>query len=150
MQLEAGFTLQTSEFSTAVETIEGLTPRREFLRTPNKYGFATLSYTPNNKFNTNLNYVYTGDMLIAHFAGAPEQTVNEYKTTPSFHEFSWRTSYRFDIDNIGAGLEVFGGIKNIFNAYQDDFDTGKNRDSNYVYGPGMPRTFFIGLRILSL
>jgi len=150
MQLEAGFTLQTSEFSTAVETIEGLTPRREFLRTPNKYGFATLSYIPNNKFNTNLNYVYTGDMLIAHFAGAPEQTVNEYKTTPSFHEFSWRTSYRFDIDNIGAGLEVFGGIKNIFNAYQDDFDTGKNRDSNYVYGPGMPRTFFIGLRILSL
>jgi outer membrane receptor for ferrienterochelin and colicins len=108
MQLEAGFTLQTSEFSTAVETIEGLTPRREFLRTPNKYGFATLSYIPNNKFNTNLNYVYTGDMLIAHFAGAPEQTVNEYKTTPSFHEFSWRTSYRFDIDNIGAGLEVFG------------------------------------------
>jgi len=150
MQLEAGFTLQTSEFSTAVETIEGLAPRREFLRTPNKYGFATLSYIPNNKFNTNLNYVYTGDMLIAHFAGAPEQTVNEYKTTPSFHEFSWRTSYRFDIDNIGAGLEVFGGIKNIFNAYQDDFDTGKNRDSNYVYGPGMPRTFFIGLRILSL
>ncbi|WP_438963940.1 TonB-dependent receptor [Winogradskyella sp.] len=150
MQLEAGFTLQTSEFSTAVETIEGLAPRREFLRTPNKYGFATLSYIPNNKFNTNLNYVYTGDMLIAHFAGAPEQTVNEYKTTPSFHEFSWLTSYRFDIDNIGAGLEVFGGIKNIFNAYQDDFDTGKNRDSNYVYGPGMPRTFFIGLRILSL
>ena len=150
MQLEAGFTLQTSEFSTAVETIEGLTPRREFLRTPNKYGFATLSYIPNNKFNTNLNYVYTGEMLIAHFTGAPEQTVNEYKTTPSFHEFSWRTSYRFDIDNIGAGLEVFGGIKNIFNAYQDDFDTGKNRDSNYVYGPGMPRTFFIGLRILSL
>ena len=150
MQLEAGFTIQTSEFSTVVETIEGLAPRREFLRTPNKYGFATLSYIPNNKFNTNLNYVYTGDMLIAHFAGAPEQTVNEYKTTPSFHEFSWRTSYRFDIDNIGAGLEVFGGIKNIFNAYQDDFDTGKNRDSNYVYGPGMPRTFFIGLRILSL
>ena len=150
MQLEAGFTIQTSEFSTVVETIEGLAPRREFLRTPNEYGFATLSYMPNNKFNTNLNYVYTGDMLIAHFAGAPEQTVNEYKTTPSFHEFSWRTSYRFDIDNIGAGLEVFGGIKNIFNAYQDDFDTGKNRDSNYVYGPGMPRTFFIGLRILSL
>ncbi|MCA0152287.1 TonB-dependent receptor [Winogradskyella vincentii] len=150
MQLEAGFTLQTSEFNTAVETIEGLAPRREFLRTPNEYGFATLSYMPNNKFNTNLNYVYTGDMLIAHFAGAPEQTVNEYKTTPSFHEFSWRTSYRLDIDNIGTGLEVFGGIKNIFNAYQDDFDTGKNRDSNYVYGPGMPRTFFIGLRILSL
>ncbi|MCT4629562.1 TonB-dependent receptor [Winogradskyella sp.] len=150
VQLEAGFTIQKSEFDTAVETIEGLNPRREFLRTPNHYGFATLSYMPNNRFNTNLNYVYTGDMLIAHFAGAPEQLINEYKTTASFHEFSWRSSYRFNLNNLNTGLEIFGGVKNIFNAYQNDFDTGKNRDSNYVYGPGMPRTFFIGLKVLSI
>lgn len=150
VQLEAGFTIQKSEFNTAVETIEGLSPRREFLRTPNHYGFATLSFMPNDRFNSNLNYVYTGDMLIAHFAGAPEQLVNEYKTTPSFHEFSWRSSYRFNLKNLDTSLEVFGGIKNIFNAYQNDFDTGKNRDSNYIYGPGMPRTFFVGLRILSI
>lgn len=150
VQLEAGFTIQKSEFNTAVETIEGLNPRRGFLRTPNHYGFATLSFMPNDRFNSNLNYVYTGDMLIAHFAGAPEQLVNEYKTTPSFHEFSWKSSYRFNLKNLDTSLEVFGGIKNIFNAYQNDFDTGKNRDSNYVYGPGMPRTFFVGLRILSI
>ena len=89
-------------------------------------------------------------MLLAHFAGAPEQLVNEYKQTPSFHEISWRSSYRFNLKNLDTVLEIFGGIKNIFNAYQNDFDTGKNRDSNYVYGPGTPRTFFIGLRILSL
>lgn len=150
VQLEAGFTIQKSEFNTAVETIEGLNPSREFLRTPNHYGFATLSFMPNDRFNSNLNYVYTGDMLIAHFAGAPEQLVNEYKTTPSFHEFSWKSSYRFNLKSLDTSLEVFGGIKNIFNAYQNDFDTGKNRDSNYIYGPGMPRTFFIGLRILSI
>jgi outer membrane receptor for ferrienterochelin and colicins len=150
IQLETGFTIQTSAFNTAVETIEGLNPKQEFLRTPNHYGFATLSYRPNDKFNTNLNYIYTGDMLIAHFAGAPEQLINEYKRTPSFHEFSWRSSYQFNLSNLNTGIELFGGIKNIFNAYQDDFDTGKNRDSNYVYGPGMPRTFFVGLRILSL
>ena len=150
VQLEAGFTIQKSEFNTAVETIEGLNPRRGFLRTPNHYGFATLSFMPNDRFNSNLNYVYTGDMLIAHFAGAPEQLVNEYKTTPSFHEFSWKSSYRFNLKSLDTSLEVFGGIKNIFNAYQNDFDTGKNRDSNYIYGPGMPRTFFVGLRILSI
>ncbi len=150
VQLEAGFTIQKSEFNTAVETIEGLNPSREFLRTPNHYGFATLSFMPNDRFNSNLNYVYTGDMLIAHFAGAQEQLVNEYKTTPSFHEFSWKSSYRFNLKSLDTSLEVFGGIKNIFNAYQNDFDTGKNRDSNYVYGPGMPRTFFVGLRILSI
>ncbi len=150
VQLEAGFTIQKSEFNTAVKTIEGLNPRRGFLRTPNHYGFATLSFMPNDRFNSNLNYVYTGDMLIAHFAGAPEQLVNEYKTTPSFHEFSWKSSYRFNLKSLDTSLEVFGGIKNIFNAYQNDFDTGKNRDSNYIYGPGMPRTFFVGLRILSI
>jgi outer membrane receptor for ferrienterochelin and colicins len=39
-----------------------------------------------------------------------------------------------------------GGVKNIFNSYQDDFDTGPTRDSNYIYGPGTPRTYFIGLK----
>ena len=150
IQLETGFTVQTSRYDTGVETIEGLDPKREFLRTPNQYGFATLNFNPNAKFKTNLNYIFTGDMVIAHFAGAPEQLVNAYKRTPSFHEFSFKSSYQFDLNNLTTGLEIFGAIKNIFNAYQTDFDTGKNRDSNYVYGPGTPRTFFVGLRILSL
>jgi outer membrane receptor for ferrienterochelin and colicins len=43
-------------------------------------------------------------------------------------------------------LELSAGIQNIWNAYQDDFDTGRYRDSNYVYGPARPRTFFLGLK----
>jgi outer membrane receptor for ferrienterochelin and colicins len=39
------------------------------------------------------------------------------------------------------------GIKNMFNSFQDDFDTGATRDSDYVYGPALPRTFFIGISI---
>ena len=38
------------------------------------------------------------------------------------------------------------GVKNLFNAYQDDFDTGATRDSDYIYGPNAPRTIFIGLK----
>ena len=38
------------------------------------------------------------------------------------------------------------GVKNIFNAYQNDFDIGKNRDSNYIYGPSQPRTIYIGIK----
>lgn len=150
IQIETGFTMQNSAFETAVETIEDLEPKREFLRTPNHYGFGTLTFMPNERFNTNLNYIYTGEMLLAHFAGAPEQIVNAYKRTEAFHEFSWRSSYLFELSNLNIGLEVFGGIKNIFNAYQNDFDSGKNRDSNYVYGSGAPRTFFIGLRMKTL
>ena len=150
VQLEAGFNVQSSKFDTAVENIEGLPALREFLRTPNEYGFATLTFTPNKKFNTTLNYVYTGTMKIAHFAGAPEQTEDVYITSKAFSELGLKTSYMFDLKNLETGLEVFGGVKNIFDAYQDDFDSGKNRDSNYVYGPGSPRTVFVGLRIKSL
>jgi outer membrane receptor for ferrienterochelin and colicins len=47
----------------------------------------------------------------------------------------------------GAKLRVFAGVKNIFNAYQDDFDYGIDRDPGYVYGPVEPRTFYVGLKI---
>jgi outer membrane receptor for ferrienterochelin and colicins len=37
-------------------------------------------------------------------------------------------------------------VKNLFDSYQDDFDTGPDRDSGYIYGPMMPRNFFVGLK----
>lgn len=150
MQLEAGVTLQTSEYKEAVENIEGLEPRHTFLRTPNEYGYFTFSYTPNDQISIALNGVYTGPMELAHFAGAPEQAVDEYVTSDSFTELSIKTGYTFYLKGLDSGVEVFGGIKNITNSYQNDFDTGKNRDSNFVYGPGAPRTVYIGLRLKSL
>lgn len=150
LQLEAGFNIQSSKYDTAVENIESLPALREFLRTPNDYGFAMLTFTPNQRFNTTINYVYTGTMKIAHFAGAPEQTIDSYTTSKVFSELGFKSSYNFELKNLDSSLEVFGGVKNIFDAYQNDFDSGKNRDSNYVYGPGSPRTVFVGLRIKSL
>lgn len=147
IQLEAGFTLQKSLFDEPVENIEGLELKREFLRTPNDYGFATLSFTPNKHFSLNINAVYTGKMELVHFAGSKEQTIDEYKTSDSFTDFSIRTSYDFDLKKTKSKLQIYGGIKNLFNAYQNDFDSGKNRDSNYIYGTSAPRTFFVGVRI---
>jgi outer membrane receptor for ferrienterochelin and colicins len=149
MQLEAGFTLQTSLYDEAVEYIEGVDPRREFLRTPNHYGYMTYSLTPGDRFNASLSGVYTGPMELVHYAGAPEQSVDEYVTSGSFFEFGLKLGYTFKMNVLDSGLELFGGVKNFTNAYQDDFDTGKNRDSGYIYGPAMPRTFYIGLRLYS-
>lgn len=149
-QLEAGATLQSSLFDEAVENISGLPTRREFMRTPNEYGYAILTLTPLPKWTTAINMVYTGPMELVHFAGAPEQDVDEYTLSPAFAELSLRTGYTFEAPNVSSGIEVYGGIKNLFNAYQDNFDSGKNRDSNFVYGPAAPRTIFLGLRIKSL
>ena len=149
-QLEAGFTLQTSLYDDPVEYIESEEAVREFLRTPNQYGYITWSVTPNGRFNASLSGVYTGPMLLVHYAGAPEQSVDEYLDTPSFFELNLKLGYTIKLNVIDSGLEVFGGIKNLTNTYQSDFDTGKNRDSGYIYGPAAPRTFFLGLRIHSL
>ena len=150
MQLEAGFTLQTSLYDEPVENIEGEKPRREFLRTPNHYGYITYALTPNEQISASVSGVYTGPMELVHFAGAPEQDVDGYVTTPSFFEISLNAGYTFRIERVDTGLELFGGIKNITNSFQNDFDTGKNRDSNYIYGPATPRTFFLGFRLKSL
>lgn len=150
MQLEGGFTMQTSLYDEPVETIEGLEPKSEFLRTPNEYGYLTLLIMPNDRINASISSVYTGPMELAHFAGAPEQDIDEYKTSDPFTEINLKAGYTFGFNSIDSGIEIFGGVKNITNAYQNDFDTGKNRDSNYIYGPGLPRTFYVGLRLKSL
>ncbi len=147
VQFETGFTFQSSLFDTAVENSDILEAKREFLRTPNNYGYATLTFNPNKKFTTALNYIYTGKMELLHLAGAPELPTNDvYLTSPSFSELGIRSSYTFNVKELETGIQVFGGVKNIFDAYQTDFDTGKNRDSNFIYGPSAPRTFFIGLK----
>ncbi len=46
-------------------------------------------------------------------------------------------------------IEYSLGVKNITNDYQNDFDSGKNRDSNFIYGPSSPRTIYASLLIKS-
>ncbi|MDN3723189.1 TonB-dependent receptor [Aequorivita sp. SDUM287046] len=151
VEVDAGFTFQKSLFDEAIENINGLPLKREFLRTPNHYGYATLTYAPTKKFGISANLVFTGPMDILHLAGENTgQEVDEYYKTKSFTEISFRMGYTFSIPKVSTGLELFGGIKNITNSYQNDFDIGKNRDSNYVYGPGSPRAVFFGLKIQSL
>ena len=149
IQFETGFTIQSSEFDNAVEYIEGVEGIREFTRTPNDYGYATLSFNPDKKFNANLNYVYTGKMVMPHFAGAPNQLVDEMYTSDAFSELSAKIGYTIEIEKIQSNIEFYGGVKNIFNSYQSNFDIGKNRDSNFVFGPSLPRTIYVGIKMMS-
>ncbi|MBK0369731.1 TonB-dependent receptor plug domain-containing protein [Flavobacterium agrisoli] len=147
IQIETGFTLQSSVYDQPVSYIEGVSPTAEFLRTPNQYGFGVLTFTPNSRWNFNLNYVFTGVMKVAHFAGAPNQNTDEMVITPHFSELNTKIGYVITSKKFGLNFEMYGGIKNIFDQYQSDFDIGKNRDSNYVYSPALPRTVFAGLKI---
>lgn len=145
-QLETGVTLQKSVYGDPVAWSAELPGSTKYLRTPEVYGFYTLTILPQSRFNAALSGVLTGPMDIPHFAGAPGIDKDLVKRTSTFLETNLKLSYRFTLKSIGQDLQFNAGIQNIFNQYQDDFDTGKNRDSNYIYGPGRPRTFFFGFK----
>ncbi|MEM7161363.1 MAG: TonB-dependent receptor [Bacteroidota bacterium] len=146
VQLESGFTVQKSFFSQPITYIDGLAGTPDFIRTPNLYGFANLNFMPSERFSANLNFVHTGSMLVPHFAGAENQLVDEMLESKSFNNVSTKVGYAFKVKN-NFSLDISGGVKNIFNSYQDDFDIGKNRDSNFIYGPAQARTYFLQLKL---
>jgi len=141
----AGFTVEGFYTDNEVQYIDEVEGIRDFIRTPETYGFANLSFTPSQRWNANINYVYTGSMIVPHFAGAPNQLVDEMFTSPSFNEVSTKIGYKLPLQS-GTNVEFYGGVKNIFNSYQSTFDIGKNRDSNFVFGPAQPRTIFVGAK----
>ena len=147
IQLESGYTIQTSMFDESVRYIQNLDGVLEFIRTPRNYGFATFSTFFDKKIRFNINYIYTGMMLVPHFSGAENQLMDEIFESPSYSELSMKTSYKIELNKSKLSIELYFGIKNIFNSYQSNFDIGKNRDSNFIYGPSQPRTFYAGIKL---
>jgi outer membrane receptor for ferrienterochelin and colicins len=150
-QIEAGVTFQRSRYDNPVTWSNDLEPLTTYLRTPDVYGYSTLTFTPNGRFSGSLTSVFTGPMKLLHVSGSPAGEPRDvYTDTKPFTELNIRLAYNLPSTRLDTEFEIFGGVKNVLDAYQKDFDTGKYRDSNYIYGPSAPRTFFIGLRIKSL
>ena len=145
--LQTGATLQRSLYKEAIEWSEEAPDQatKEFNKTPNVYGNCIITYAPTKEFQNSFSAVYTGPMHVQHLAGyIPSDTLEK---SPSFFELNWKSAYQFYIDDHQHSfVELAGGIQNIFNAYQSDFDQGALRDVTYVYGPQRPRTFFMGLK----
>ena len=145
--LQAGLTLQQSHYDEAIAWNDEMPEQKykKMMRTPNTYGYFTASFTPVKRFTASVTGNYTGSMLVGHSAGSGVEepvAVN----TPKFMEVNMKLSYDFPIYKY-LTLQVNGGIQNITNAYQKDFDKGWNRDSNYIYGPSLPRSYYVGVKI---
>ncbi|WP_161891044.1 TonB-dependent receptor [Pontibacter russatus] len=145
-QLETGITVQQSRYDEPVAWSAEIAGTREYLRTPATYGYYVLTLLPQSRFTASFSGVLTGPMQVPHFGGAPGVAEDVLYTSPTFVENNVKLAYRFTIKSIGKDLQLSTGVQNMFNAYQRDFDTTQYRDSNYVYGPARPRTFFFGLK----
>lgn len=152
VQLEAGITLQKSKYEKEVAWSEELPGTKDYLRTPKTYGYYTLSWTPNQKFSAALSGVYTGSMLVPHYglAGDPGTIEQDILfNSPNFMETNIKLGYTIELKRIDSSIEIFGGVTNLLDDFQDDFDSGKNRDSGYVYGPSKPRSIFFGVKLFN-
>ena len=141
LTVSSGFTLQNSFFDDEQEFDE-----RRFLRTPDYYGFAMVDWDFMKGFCLSSNLTYTGKMLVPYFGPLltnPDEGAVLH--TDDFYDVGVKLSYEFKLGT--TTINVSGGMKNIFNAYQDDFDKGEYRDPAYIYGPGLPRSIFAGVTI---
>lgn len=143
-QLQFGYTLQKSLYDEpeAWSDDENVEATRTKLRTPNQYGYFTLTATPSRMLSASATGTYTGSMLVPHFAGyiAADRVVE----TPSFFDLNLKMTYTVKL--VGVDMQLSTGVKNLFNSFQTDLDKGPMRDAGYIYGPSMPRTAFFAVK----
>ena len=136
----SGFTLQTSRYDDTQEF-----DSREFFRTPSDYGYFNLDWDFVRDICFSATGIYTGRMLVPYFGPLTDPDNGELRRSDPFLDLGGRISYNIKIN--GAVLQFYTGMKNIFNSYQSDFDSGINRDPSYIYGPVSPRTVYFGIKI---
>lgn len=157
ISLQLGFTYQRSRYKQYEAWSEdpAVAPTKNMPRTPNCYGYFTLTTAPIKPLEISLSGVYTGRMYVPHFAPDPAEIPADYRYsyittdrlehTPDFFDLNLKVGYTFVL-NDHLKVQLNGGVQNIFNAFQSDLDKGAYRDSGYFYGPTAPRTYFVGLK----
>lgn len=145
LQFQFGATFQSSRYDEAHAWSEdpSIPGEKRLLRAPNQYGYFTATVLPVKPMNISLSGVYTGSMLVPHLAGYIAN--DRLEKSPDFFDLTLKASYDFKLGK-STILQLNGGIQNIFNSYQKDFDQGENRDAGYIYGPSLPRTIFVGMK----
>ena len=151
VEAAAGVTLQRGKYKSPEQWSETAAPATNMFRSPNVYGYFSVSAQPVKNFKIDLSGNYMGKMYVQHYAGGiltDGSTLEEdrIERTQPFFDLSAKLSYDFKIWKT-IGLQINAGIRNILNSYQSDFDRGADRDSGYIYGPSLPRSAFVGAKL---
>lgn len=146
---QAGGTLQRSRYREAQVLFEGdmespAVVTDEFVKSPNTYGYISSNWKATEQFSIDVTGTYTGTMIAPHVVNDNAFVV--LQRTPDFFELNLRLGYVFPVKE-DFSIELSAGVQNVLNSYQKDFDVGPTRDSDYIYGPARPRTYFFGLKV---
>lgn len=145
--VQTGWTYQRSRYTHPEQWSENpkVAAESRMFRTPDLYGYFTLTCDPVRRLSAALTGTYTGQMLVQHMVGSGT-SVDTAVETPSFCDMNLKITYTLPLYK-QISMQLHGGMQNIFNAYQRDFDRGQTRDSGYIYGPSLPRSWFVGLKL---
>ena len=149
---ELGGTWQRSRYSgRGQEWDEGRYEQR-MERMPDLYGHFSATYAPFDGLELMAMGTFSGPMLVYHSVAHDEEkhshaTEVEQVVTPSFFDLTLKAEYGFTLPSTRCRLTAAAGVQNVFNSFQRDFDSGPDRDSSYIYGPTLPRTLFLSLRL---
>ncbi len=143
--IQGGYTFQKSLYDEAEEWSENVEATRTMFRSPDHYGYFTANYDVTKRFAASIFGTYTGSMLVQHCEGwAPEDCNVE---TDAFFDMGVKLTYNIPVTSV-FNIELNGGVKNIFDSYQSDLEVGAGKDAGYTYGPAMPRTYFVGAKLM--
>lgn len=154
MQLQAGGTWQRSQYEgRGKEWDEGKYERR-MERVPDLYGYLNAVYKPCERLQLIASGTFTGSMLLYHSEAEEDHEASKHAhgshihkvETPSFFDLTLKATYSIPLGH-RSSMEVSGGVRNLFDSFQRDFDSGPERDASYIYGPTLPRTFFVALNL---
>ena len=145
LQIQGGLTLQNSRYKEPEAWSETLEPQKRIFRSPDVYGYFSSTFTPFKRFSASFTGTYSGSMLVQHVGGEDAYIPEDREVeTPSFWDMNTKLNYDIPLKQVTMQLNT--GVQNIFNAYQKDFDPGASRDAGYIYGPSLPRSFFVGCK----
>lgn len=117
-----------------------------FLRTSDLTGNIRLAFDLNRRITAYVHGDYLGKANIPHEIAVDGQAepLLLLVESPSYYQIDFGVGWKIPLNN-GLNTKLNIGIKNVFDAYQEDLDQGANRDPAYVYGPTRPRTLFFGI-----
>jgi len=143
LDVTATATIQSASFREPLPWSQSAPAVREFLRTPRVYGSSSLRWTlVDERVDWTASAIITGPMLQPYMGASGDRLV----TTPSFVDVGIGVRWTVTPQSSAIGsISVALRCMNLLDAYQRDFDRGRYRDSNYIYGPPQPRTFSVAV-----
>lgn len=113
-------------------------------KTPDWSGIVQINYKNDALFDAFIALKWTGEMYVDRLDSV-NPDANPVEKSPHFFVVDLNISKKIQFEHYDLTLRA--AINNVFDAYQNDQETGFDRDPGYIYGPRTPRTFVLGAQI---